>query len=402
MKNITGLSHGTALVVATIVGGGMFALPLALENVWFTKGVITLAISAFFMLLTGLMLVDVNLRFPSGTSFHTFTKDLLGHRASLVINASFLFVLYLITYAYISGASSAFSGVLNEIFGINGTTWSVLLVTFLVSSLIYMGGTLASYVISFFVAAKFITFFLATGGLIESVKLQYLSDNPVLNGISSLALVIPVCIIAFGFHGSIPSLIKIYGKANYKKVVGSLCAGVFISALIYYYWLTISMGVVDKATFSEIKVAGGNIGPFIRMIEGAKAAASMEIILVFFAMFAILSSLLSASLGLCDYFRDLLKSRMTKEKGILPVLLTYLPPALFCIIKPDGFLLAISYAGIALVIWAVLLPPVLLLVARKKCLEATYNFPLSNNALKLFLVIGTIMWILMVSEVFIH
>ncbi|WWH60009.1 aromatic amino acid transport family protein [Erwinia sp. E_sp_B01_9] len=99
------------------------------------------------------------------------------------------------------------------------------------------------------------------------------------------------------------------------------------------------MGVVDKATFAEIKRSGGNIGPFIRMIEGAKAVASMEVILVFFAMFAILSSLLSASLGLCDYFRDLLKNRMAKKNEMLPVLLTYLPPALFCIIKPDGFLL---------------------------------------------------------------
>lgn len=402
MKNIAGLSHGTTLVVATIVGGGMFALPLALENVWFTKGVITLSISAFFMLLTGLMLVDVNLRFPSGTSFHTFTKDLLGHRISVIVNASFLFVLYVITYAYISGASSAFSGVLNKLFGINGATWSVLLITFLVSSLIYMGGSTANYVISFFVAAKFITFFLATGSLLESVKLQYLTDNPELNGVSSFISIIPVCIISFGFHGSIPSLIKIYGRTNYKKVVGSLCAGVFISAFIYYYWLTLSMGVVDKATFAEIKRSGGNIGPFIRMIEGAKAVASMEVILVFFAMFAILSSLLSASLGLCDYFRDLLKNRMVKKNEMLPVLLTYLPPALFCIIKPDGFLLAISYAGIALVIWAVLLPPVLLLVARKKGVAATYHFPLSDNTLKLFLMVGTLMWIFMVAEVFIN
>lgn len=402
MKNISGLSHGTALVVATIVGGGMFALPLALENVWFTKGAITLAISAFFMLLTGLMLVDVNLRFPSGTSFHTFTKDLLGHRISLIVNVSFLFVLYLITYAYISGASSAFSGMLSKIFGINGTTWSVLLVTFLVSSLIYMGGAIASYVISFFVAAKFITFFVATGSLLENVKTQYLINNPELDGVTSLILIIPVCIIAFGFHGSIPSLIKIYGRNNYKKVVGSICAGVFISMIIYYYWLALSMGVVDKATFAELKHSGGNIGPFIKMIEGGKAAASMDMILVFFAMFSLLSSLLSASLGLCDYFRDLLKNRMVKKNEMLSVLLTYLPPALFCIIKPDGFLLAISYAGIALVIWAVLLPPALLLVARKRCLDATYNFPLSNNALKLFLIMGTLMWIFMVANVFIY
>lgn len=54
------------------------------------------------MLMTGLILVDITMRFPPGASFHTFTSALLGPAASVIIGVAFCFVLYLLTYAYIS------------------------------------------------------------------------------------------------------------------------------------------------------------------------------------------------------------------------------------------------------------------------------------------------------------
>lgn len=397
-KTITGLSHGTALIVATIVGGGLFALPLALEGVWFTKGVMILLTAGFFMLLTGLMLVDVNLRFPAGTSFHRFTHELLGARFSVVVDISFIFVLYLVTYAYISGAASAFSDAVSQVPGIDGRAGAVLLVTLFISLVIYHGGALASYIISFFVAGKFVTFLLATGGLTGNIKLIYLSNNPALPDFSSLILIIPVCVVAFGFHSSIPSLIKIYGTERPKQIVMSLCLGVLLSAGIYIYWLSITMGVVDKSLFQQIRSLGGNIDALLRVIEGNKPAATVELLLIFFAGFAVLSSLLSASLGLCDYFRDLFKTRYGVKNASLPVLLTYVPPAIFCLFKPDGFLAAISYAGISLVIWAVLLPPLLLIRAREMGKTAVWNFPLGNNVLRVFLVLGVVLWLFMAGQ----
>ncbi len=51
-------------MVATIIGGGMFALPVAFVNVWFIKGLLVLSVTGILMLITGLILVDITMRFP--------------------------------------------------------------------------------------------------------------------------------------------------------------------------------------------------------------------------------------------------------------------------------------------------------------------------------------------------
>jgi tyrosine permease len=47
------------------------------------------------MLLTGLMLVEVNLHYGAGASFNTFTQDLLGQKWNVVVGIAFGFVLYI-------------------------------------------------------------------------------------------------------------------------------------------------------------------------------------------------------------------------------------------------------------------------------------------------------------------
>ncbi|WP_406834160.1 aromatic amino acid transport family protein [Morganella morganii] len=94
------------LVIATVVGGGMFSLPIAMAGVWFSGATVILILVAIMMLLTGLMLVEVNLHFEPGASFNTFTTELLGKKWNIVVGIAFGFVLYILTYAYISGSSA--------------------------------------------------------------------------------------------------------------------------------------------------------------------------------------------------------------------------------------------------------------------------------------------------------
>lgn len=101
-----GLTSGTMLVIATVVGGGMFSLPIAMSGVWFPGATVILFAVAVMMLLTGLMLVEVNLHYGAGASFNTFTQDLLGQKWNVVVGIAFGFVLYILTYAYISGSSA--------------------------------------------------------------------------------------------------------------------------------------------------------------------------------------------------------------------------------------------------------------------------------------------------------
>ena len=65
------------LVIATVVGGGMFSLPIAMAGVWFPGASVILLFIAIMMLLTGLMLVEVNLHYGAGASFNTFTPGFI-------------------------------------------------------------------------------------------------------------------------------------------------------------------------------------------------------------------------------------------------------------------------------------------------------------------------------------
>jgi hypothetical protein len=110
------------------------------------KGMVVLSATGILMLMTGLILVDITMRFPQGASFHTFTNALLGPGASVIIGLAFCFVLYLLTYAYISGAAS----ILRDVFPREATrhTWLPIILLSLTTSLIlWAGGRLPGYIL---------------------------------------------------------------------------------------------------------------------------------------------------------------------------------------------------------------------------------------------------------------
>ncbi len=69
---------GIMVIAGTVIGGGMFALPVDLAGAWFFWGAFILIIAWFSMLHSGLLLLEANLNYPVGSSFNTITKDLIG------------------------------------------------------------------------------------------------------------------------------------------------------------------------------------------------------------------------------------------------------------------------------------------------------------------------------------
>ena len=97
---------GAMIIAGTAVGAGMFSIPIVTSGVWFTGSIFLLIYTWFCLFMSGLMILEVNLHYPLGSSFHTITKDLLGKGWSTINGLSIAFVLYILTYAYISAGSS--------------------------------------------------------------------------------------------------------------------------------------------------------------------------------------------------------------------------------------------------------------------------------------------------------
>ncbi|NWK85958.1 aromatic amino acid transport family protein [Raoultella terrigena] len=387
--------RGTSLMVATIIGGGMFALPVAFVHVWYLKGLLALSATGLLMLMTGLILVDITMRFPQGASFHTFTKALLGPGASVVIGIAFCFVLYLLTYAYISGAASILNGLIPPA-GMGRGWLPIVLLSLTTSVILWAGGRLPGYILSCLIAVKFTLFLLLFAGAAGGVKLLRLLETTRGTSLQYYLPVIPVCIIAFGFHGSIPSLTRMYRRDNHRAITRSLYYGFAVSLLIYAFWLTITLGVLTPQAIQHVSNEGGNIGAFLAALNINQPASATGLMFISFGCIAVLASLMSASIGLCDYLEDILNKRYRRASRPLAIFLTYFPPALACIFAPQGFLSALAFAGISLVLWSILLPPCLLIKARRSSLPPVYNFPGNNLLLKFITVVGAMLWLLMI------
>lgn len=100
------LLGGVVIIGGTIIGAGMFSLPVVMSGAWFFWSLAALVFTWFCMLHSGLMILEANLNYRIGASFDTITKDLLGKGWNLVNGLSIAFVLYILTYAYISASGS--------------------------------------------------------------------------------------------------------------------------------------------------------------------------------------------------------------------------------------------------------------------------------------------------------
>lgn len=98
------LLGGVVIIGGTIIGAGMFSLPVVMSGAWFFWSMAALVFTWFCMLHSGLMILEANLNYRIGSSFDTITKDLLGKGWNIVNGISIAFVLYILTYAYISAS----------------------------------------------------------------------------------------------------------------------------------------------------------------------------------------------------------------------------------------------------------------------------------------------------------
>lgn len=101
MSKQPSLLGGAMIITGTVVGAGMLANPTATSGVWFLGSLLVLLYTWFSMLTSGLMILEVNTHYPSGASFDTLVRDLLGKGWNIVNGIAVAFVLYLLTYAYI-------------------------------------------------------------------------------------------------------------------------------------------------------------------------------------------------------------------------------------------------------------------------------------------------------------
>ncbi|MBT1445206.1 tryptophan permease [Shewanella sp. JM162201] len=381
------LLGGAMIIAGTTVGAGMFSLPVVGAGMWFGWSLVLMAGIWLCMLLSGLLLLETNLRFAPGASFDTLTRETLGRFGRIVNGLSIAFVLYILTYAYISGGGSIVNHSLSAL-GISLPQSAAGLVFAAVLAAVVMISTRAvDRITTIMLGGMVITFFLAVGNLllgVDSVKL-FVPD-----GEQSFApylwAAIPFGLASFGYHGNVPSLVKYYGKQP-RVIIRAIFTGTFIALVIYVCWLLAAMGNLPRSQFSDIIAQGGNMGVLVSALSQVMSSDWLGKMLTLFANLAVASSFLGVTLGLFDYLADLFGFADDAKGRLKTAAVTFLPPTVLGLLFPDGFLIAIGFAALAATVWTLLVPGWMALKLRRRETEYQgYVVPGGNGVI--YLVIG--------------
>ncbi|MGL5401581.1 MAG: aromatic amino acid transporter, partial [Plesiomonas shigelloides] len=285
---------GAMIIAGTAVGAGMFSLPVVTAGVWFTGSVVILLFTWLCMYLSGLMILEANLNYKVGASFDTMVKGLLGKGWNVVNGLTVAFVLYILTYAYISGGGSIISHTLNAAFGISmNQTAAGLLFALGLAFFVWISTKAVDRLTTVLIGGMVITFLLSTFDLIQHVQpaILFNTGDADASYLPFALAALPYCLASFGYHGNVPSLVKYYGKDS-GSVVKSLLFGTLIALVIYVLWQLSILGNISREEFKGIIGQGGNIGNLLSALSGVVSTQTIDKLLTAFSYMAVASSFL--------------------------------------------------------------------------------------------------------------
>ncbi|STO57938.1 aromatic amino acid transport family protein [Grimontia hollisae] len=343
---------GSTLIIAgTTIGAGMLAIPLASAGLGFTHSIILMVAMWMLMSYTALLMLEVHQHAPERATLNSLARQFLGKKGQWVASASTLFLLYALCAAYIAGGGSQFHAKLNTL-GVAADVpqhVGTLIFTGLVATVVILGTYKVDIINRGLFALKIILLGLSLALLLPLGEGENLVTLPLEKGL--LISAIPVMFTSFGFHGSIPSVVA-YTGLNIKVLRKVMLVGSALPLLIYILWQAASFGVLGAQTLAE----NSSLGMFIQSISDAVGSARVANAISLFADLALATSFLGVSLGLFDFMADMLKRPASIQGRLQTGLVTFLPPMLIALYYPQGFITALGFASLALVMLAVALP----------------------------------------------
>lgn len=370
---------GSTLIIAgTTIGAGMLALPLASAGIGFPTSLTIMLVLWLLMTYTALLMLELHQYVPSNATLHTLAKQFLGDKGKWVASIAMLFLFYALCSAYIAGGGGQFGERISQFTGIevNGSIATVIF-TVIVACIVTVGTRTVDHINRVLFATKLVTMIAVLFFLAPNVTESYLLNMPLQQGL--IVASIPVIFTSFGFHGSIPAIVN-YLDGDTKALKKAVVIGSAIPLVVYLFWQIMTLGVISQQELSESRGLSALISALATKIHFSQ----LDQIIGVFADLALLTSFLGVSLGLFEYLGDSLNKNNGKQNRVLSAFVTFLPPMCFALFYPQGFIMALGYAAIALAVLAIFLPVVMITKVRKdNRYEGTYRVKGGNVSLAL-------------------
>ena len=371
---------GILLIVGTSIGAGMLALPVANAATGFWQSSLFLLGCWALMTVGALFILEVNLYLPPGKHMVSMAEATLGSWGLLVAWLSYLFLLYTLLSAYISGGSDVFGSLFASV-GIHTTAWqSSSLFTLLFGCIVYSGIRQVDWLNRGLMFGKLFIYFALVGLIAPHVNTTHFLQGQT----KAMQATILILITSFGFAIIVPNL-RDYFNDDIKQLRRVVLFGYLITLLFY-----LAGGLGSNCSFYPQTPA--------QIIQNEQATSALARLIAttidnrfinsFFNAFTsicMLTAFLGVSLCLISFLADGFKLQQRGKEGLALFLLTFAPPLFVVLVFPGAYIAALNYAGLFCVILLLLLPALMVLSGRKK-FQARYRVPGGNTPI--WIVIG--------------
>lgn len=377
---------GSSLIIAgTAIGGGMLAMPIISSGVGFIGITIVMILIWLTMCYTAILLVETYKDNNPEDGLSTMTYKYLGKAGSIVTGISMLTLMYALVSAYIAGGS--------DILRLNLSKWldadispqiTAFIFTVLFGGIVGLGARVVDIATKWIFVIKLLFLFVVIVVIFGHVKIDNLLQMPLESKLFFSS--IPVIFTSFGFHIVVPSMVK-YLDGDIKMLKKAFIYGSLLPLIVYVIWQLSILGSIEPETFFTIIKETKGLEAVIIAVNGVSESKWMNIPLNIFFSAAILTSFLGVALALFDYVKDLSKKKSFGKNTVIIYLITFIPPLLFALYYPKGFVIALSYAAISVVITSLFIPVLMYIKVKQERKESITLF--QKIAFSLIFAFGT-------------
>lgn len=351
----------TLISIGTSIGAGILALPMVGAASGFLFSAILILGLWLVITASALLVVELNLTCPANScSFDAMAQKTLGSAGRLITWITLLCLHYALLAAYSSGATVLLNSLFLNTLKINVANWVCAL--FFLGTLggaVFWSTKAVDYTNRFFISIKGLLLIAAIILLMPHIDPAKIIGATATHSYKHLGIAAPIFLGSFGFLATIPSL-RIYVGDKRKELQIVVICGTTIPLLVYLLWLLVNLGIVPFAgkenSFSAIQSTGGSVAQLIDVISHIIKNKWATIALQGFSNISMTTSFLGVALGLFDFLADGCKRANNRSGRVQTTFLTFLPPLIFALFYPQGFIIALGYAAIFVAILEIIFP----------------------------------------------
>jgi tyrosine-specific transport protein len=186
-------------------------------------------------------------------------------------------------------------------------------------------------------------YFLLVALLAPHVQLAQLA----IGSLHNIWLALPVIMCSFGFQIIVPTL-RVYLNSNVPMIKRAIIIGSSLPLLVYIVWEAVILGILPAEGPGGLLILLSTGQPAVELTQALQQFLKNPLVSSatgLFSFLVIITSFIGVSLSLFHFLTDGLGNTRFLRGRLIAITLTILPPALFVLLYPRGFIMALGYAG---------------------------------------------------------